>query len=973
MRPDMKSKTTALRLAALLAPGILAAAESAKKITWDDHVFAFMESACISCHNPDKTKGGLDLSSYNNLLKGGSSGGSVTPGDPGSSLLYKVTAHIEEPFMPHNKDKLPDAQIALLRDWIAGGLLETATSQAKKPKNSGFNLALKVTNTGKPEGPPPMPEHLPLQPHVLSERPSAVSALATSPWAPLAAVAGQKQALLYHTETFEPVAVLPYGEGFIESLKFSPNGALLVAGGGRGGKAGRVVAWDVKTGRQVLKVGQEYDTVLSADITADQATVAIGSPSKRIKLHDTSTGEMLHNIKKHSEWVTSVAFSPDGVLLATGDRNGGVHVWEAFSGNLFYTLEGNKGAITSLTWRSDSNIVATGSADGSVRLFAMTNGRQVRTWTAHGGGVLSLRFARNGQLVSSGRDKQVKVWAQDGKQLKAWGGFADLPLEVAFTHDAKRVIVGDWQGAVTVWDAATAKQVGTLSANPPALAQRIAAAQQRVAAAADAENKAKAALAAAKATTANLAKQLADAKTALTARTSEKQKADTALAASKQQQAAATTARAAAGNNLKTQQDKLAHANTAHKAQTDKLTASKVALDKWKNQVTARTSQSAMLKAAADKTGAESAKLPEDAALKDAAAKAAAAWQAMEKALAEARTKNGAATADVQKSEALVAAALKQVQTQTSAVKAGQADLAAKEQALKDTTAKLATSTQLATEKAAQLKAAQDALAKSDAAHKAQVEKEKVPTQAHQQTLASLAAARKQLAKWKAEELNVGRHAEMASLDELDNELSGLKATSAQTKAAFDKAQAELAAVQKQLAEAPARIQEAEKTLADRKATVTAEAQKLGGLNQDVAAREAFLKKADGFASEIAALQAKEPQNTEITAASKVFKEQVRTQFQADLDNAKGRVTAQQQLLAKANEAVGSAQKHLDEMKTLPAKLPPVIAERTKTRDTAKAAYDKAHASETQFTQQVDVQRKKVVDLTGKYLALLPK
>ena len=77
---------------------------------------------------------------------------------------------------------------------------------------------------------------------------------------------------------------------------------MLVAGGGRGGKVGRVIVWDVKTGQQVLKVGQEYDTVLSADMfLADQATVAIGSPSKRIKLHDTADGELLHNIKKHSE------------------------------------------------------------------------------------------------------------------------------------------------------------------------------------------------------------------------------------------------------------------------------------------------------------------------------------------------------------------------------------------------------------------------------------------------------------------------------------------------------------------------------------------------------------------------------------------------------------------------------------------------------------------------------------------------
>ena len=74
MRLAMKLHFTAIFLAALLAQSPFAVAESATKITWDDHIFALMEGACISCHNPDKTKGGLDLSSYNNLLKGGSSG-----------------------------------------------------------------------------------------------------------------------------------------------------------------------------------------------------------------------------------------------------------------------------------------------------------------------------------------------------------------------------------------------------------------------------------------------------------------------------------------------------------------------------------------------------------------------------------------------------------------------------------------------------------------------------------------------------------------------------------------------------------------------------------------------------------------------------------------------------------------------------------------------------------------------------------
>ena len=292
------------------------------------------------------------------------------------------------------------------------------------------------------------------------------------------AVAGQKQALLYHTETLELLGVLPFERGFIESLTFSRNGQLLIAGGGRGGKVGGMVAWDIKTGRQRMTLGKEYDTVLAADMMADLTTVALGGPGKRIKMFELPTGEPLYNIKKHSDWVMAVSFSPDTVLLATGDRNGGLHVWESFTGNLFYTLNGHGDDITQLSWRLDSNVLASASEDGTVRLWEMINGKQVKSWTAHSGGTLSVQFNHNGDLVTVGRDKQVKIWDQNGKQKRAIKGFKSIPLEAVFTHDSKRVIVGEWNGSVTVWDAANGKPLGELSANPPTLAKRLDAARR---------------------------------------------------------------------------------------------------------------------------------------------------------------------------------------------------------------------------------------------------------------------------------------------------------------------------------------------------------------------------------------------------------------------------------------------------------------------------------------------------------------
>jgi hypothetical protein len=52
---------------------------------------------------------------------------------------------------------------------------------------------------------------------------NAVTALAASPWAPLVAIGGQKQIVLYNTETLQPIGVLPFPEGFPTIIRFSRN------------------------------------------------------------------------------------------------------------------------------------------------------------------------------------------------------------------------------------------------------------------------------------------------------------------------------------------------------------------------------------------------------------------------------------------------------------------------------------------------------------------------------------------------------------------------------------------------------------------------------------------------------------------------------------------------------------------------------------------------------------------------------
>src|SRR4051794_3498104 len=371
MRPKLLSMIlSAFFLGALVASSSIKAADGApkEKITYADHVAPVFRARCGTCHNPDKAKGGLNLDNFSAAMRGGGSGKVIEPGDAENSSILGVITHKEEPKMPPNAGKIPDAEIDLIRRWIDGGALESSGSTASVKAKPKFEFKLDPSALGKPVGAAAMPENLATEPFVPHARPSAVVAMVASPWAPLVAVGGHKQVLLYRTTDHPLVGVLPFPEGTIHVMRFSRNGDLLLVGGGRGGQSGLAVAFNVKTGQRVFEIGKEYDAVLAADISPDHGQVALGGPGKVLRVYNTADGNLMFEMRKHTDWITAVEFSPDGVLLASGDRNNGLIVWEAQTGREYFDLKAHTGCITDISWRLDSNVVASSSEDGSVRL-----------------------------------------------------------------------------------------------------------------------------------------------------------------------------------------------------------------------------------------------------------------------------------------------------------------------------------------------------------------------------------------------------------------------------------------------------------------------------------------------------------------------------------------------------------------------------------------------------------------------------
>jgi len=434
------------------------------KITYNEHAQPILREHCFSCHNRNRAQNDLALDSYETLLRGGAAGAAVEPGNPGGSYLWRLVSHQEEPFMPLNQPKLPDAKLAMLERWIAGGALKDAESKFSPKKGPTVDLSVNVS--GKPDGPAAMPEGLANKPVIVAPRAGAVTALASSPWAPVLAVAGQRQIVLYHAESLERLGILPFPEGVPQALRFSRSGALLLAGGGHAAKLGKVAVYDVRTGARVFDVGDELDTVLGADIDASQRRIALGGPERLVRVFAVEDGALQFELRKHTDWVLAAQFSPDGILLATADRAGGVHVWEAHSANEFLNLAEHKGAVTAMSWRADSNVLATASEDGTIKMWDIVEGKLLRSINAHAGGVTALDFAQDGRLVSAGRDRQLKLWDVEGQPVRTLGAMDDIPLEIVFTHDAARAVAGDLQGEVRALQTDDGKVLGTITGNP---------------------------------------------------------------------------------------------------------------------------------------------------------------------------------------------------------------------------------------------------------------------------------------------------------------------------------------------------------------------------------------------------------------------------------------------------------------------------------------------------------------------------
>jgi mono/diheme cytochrome c family protein len=132
-----------MRIVARIMAGALVSAtvaRGAERADFERDVRPVLAEQCVSCHGPEKHKGGLRLDRKEWALQGGDSGKVIEAGHGEQSLLLKVlrgpSGDVDQ--MPYKKEPLSAGQVQLIARWIEEGANWPAGVMITPPKHWAF-------------------------------------------------------------------------------------------------------------------------------------------------------------------------------------------------------------------------------------------------------------------------------------------------------------------------------------------------------------------------------------------------------------------------------------------------------------------------------------------------------------------------------------------------------------------------------------------------------------------------------------------------------------------------------------------------------------------------------------------------------------------------------------------------------------------------------------------------------------------
>jgi WD40 repeat protein len=256
--------------------------------------------------------------------------------------------------------------------------------------------------------------------------------------------------------------VLDPGLQRITSLNLSPDGRLLLAGGGVPGVSGTASIIERASGRTLAGAGDFKDLVTSVAFSPDGKYIAAASADRTatilaLKVDPTNLSPVAR-LEGHAGPILSILFNRDGKLVITGSADRSIKVWGLPDGKLRRTLSNHTGAVFSLAGcpalpAETPFTCASAGDDRTVRVWQPEIGRMVRIVRAHQGPVFCVAYAPDGSaLFSAGAEGIVRmIDAGSDTVLTEWKASDDWIYALAVSPDGTALATADWAGVIKLW------------------------------------------------------------------------------------------------------------------------------------------------------------------------------------------------------------------------------------------------------------------------------------------------------------------------------------------------------------------------------------------------------------------------------------------------------------------------------------------------------------------------------------------